>query len=227
MSAGQTQLQDSFDPVRETARARIKVLDRAGGGKEFLLPALRNFREKIAITFFWVFLTFCLLEFGFFTRLASQMFPGVIRFFIINHLGYFLLILALFELVLTIAGLDVWLRSSRIVATRGELQVVTHWLFFKRTIRAFASDIIEITASNNTTVNATRYYDLIVRTRGQGKGWLARNFPPKPEASAAFSPADLEVFNTGGRKFAAAANIEGEPEAQWLLGQLRAALGMA
>src|SRR5262245_40318746 len=111
---------ESFDPLRETARERIKIIERADGGKEFILPALRNFREKIGLSSFLLIVTIILVGLGFlshaFIEVAGGLFGGaVVRFILINHFGYFMLILAMFELLLVIGCLDLWLRSSRIV----------------------------------------------------------------------------------------------------------------
>ena len=43
-----------FDPLREAAQLRIKVLDLPGGRKEFILPALRNLRMKLTFLVLWV-----------------------------------------------------------------------------------------------------------------------------------------------------------------------------
>jgi len=53
MTGDPAQPPDTFEPLREAALQRIQVIDRPDGGKEFILPALRNFREKIAFTNIW------------------------------------------------------------------------------------------------------------------------------------------------------------------------------
>jgi hypothetical protein len=213
----------AFDPVREAARAGIRILDRADGGREFILPATRNFPEKRSFSICWLFVTASLVVFAFLFRtfINAFPFPGIVRFFILNHLLYFWGILALIELVLTIAVADMWLRSSRIIAATGQLQTVTRWLFFKRAATVFARDIIEIRIDSATTVNNTVYYDILVLTIGTNPGWLARNFPAKPKPDSCFTENDLKCFNSGGRKLRVATGIEGKGEAGWFAAELR------
>lgn len=215
-----------FDPLRATAAARIKIFDRPDGGREFVLPALRNFREKMGMSVFWLIMASCLVGTGFISHRVAEEFPAIVRFFIINHTWFLMLFFGAIVLLLTIACIDAWLRSSRIIATNRELQVVTRWLFFKRSVAIPTSKIIEIKSANTTTIGTTRYYDIVVLAIGERKSWLAAHFPAKRKEGSSFTENDLKVFNTGGKKFAAATGIEGEPEAEWLLAQLRAALGV-
>lgn len=214
----------------EAFQSRIKILDHVGGGKEFIAPVLRNFREKISFSILLLVLAITLVVFTFFgvNFLAALPFAWV-RFIVINYLFAVLAIPALLVLLLIIICFDLWFRSNRIIATAGELRVVTHWLFFKRANVIPASKIIEMKAANNTTVNETRYYDIMVLTEGDGKGWLAAlHFAAqKPgDSSSSFTENDMKVLNTGGEKIRAMTNIPGKTEAEWMLGQLRAALGV-
>ena len=218
-----TKSDSSLDPVREAAAAGIRILDRADGGREFILPATRNFSEKRSFSICWLLVTAFLAGFSFlFTAIINEFpFPGIVRFFILNHIIYFWGILAVIELVLTIAVADMWLRSSRIVAAAGQLQTVTHWLFFKRAAMVSAQEIIEIRIDPATTVNATVYYDILVLTIGTKPGWLARNFPAEPRPDSSFTQNDLKSFNSGGKKLRVATGIEGKPEAEWFAAELR------
>jgi hypothetical protein len=148
---------------------------------------------------------------------------------LVNCLFGFLSIPALCVVFLAIICFDLWFRSSRIIAVAGELRVVTHWLFFKWTNVIPTAKIIETKAANNTTVNETQYYDIMVLTEGDEKGWLAaiRFAIQKPKDSDnSIAENDLKVLNTGGKKNRAITNIIGETEAKWMLEQLRAALGI-
>jgi hypothetical protein len=215
-----------LDPLREAAHLRIKVLDLPGGGKEFILPALRNLRMKLTFLVLWAVFA-ASLPFAIFVleNVASGL-PSWIRWVVVDHGLFALLPLVLIVLVLTLACLDRWLRSSRVIATPGELQVVTHWLLVKRTNRIPASKIIETKIENTTTAGETRYYSLIVLALGDKPGWIARNFPMRPKPGSGSAENNARVFNSGGKRISAATGIEGEAEAQWLLGQLREALGI-
>lgn len=219
--------QTPFDPLHEPAQSRIKIFDRADGGKEFILPALRNFREKISFSIAWLILMACLVEAAFINARIVGGLPALIRFFVINHTWFIMGIVGLIQLLLTIACLDMWLRSSRIIATAGELQVVTHWLFFKRTTVISTSKIIEIKANNTASVGADLYYDIVVLTVGEKKSWLAAHFPARRKPGSSFTENDLKVFNTGGKRITAATGIKGRPEAGWLVKELNQALGRA
>jgi hypothetical protein len=131
------------DPLREAAALRIKIRDLPDGGKEFILPALRNLRVKLTASFFWLVMTAGLV-FGWsvFTDVVG-IFPTWIRWLLIDHGLFALGFVGLIVLLLSYVCLDMWLRSSRIVAKAGELQVVTHWLVFKRAINIPASKILK------------------------------------------------------------------------------------
>jgi hypothetical protein len=215
-----------LNPLRKAAEARIKVLDLPGGGKEFVLPALRNLRVKLMFSLIWLVMT-ASLAFGtsVFVTFVGEL-PLWIRWFFVDHGLFALGILGLVVLVLTLACLDMWLRSTRVIAKAGELQVVTRWLLFERACRISASNIIETKVENTTTAGTTRYYDIIVLAVGDKPGWLARSFPARVKPGSSFTERDVAAFNTGGKRLSAATGIEGEDEATWLLGQLRGGLGI-
>jgi len=215
-----------FDPLRETAQARIKILEHAGGGKEFILPALRNFQEKISFSIIWLVMAGLIVAFGFMSSQFTD-WPALIRFFVIDHLYDVLGILGVIQLLLTFACLDMWLRSSRIVAMPGELRVVTHWLFLKKSQIVSVPDIIEARLENNASDGGTLYFDIVVLTAGEKPGWLAKNFPMRTKPGSSFNENAAKSFNSGGKRIVAATNIKGKDEAEWLLAQLRAALGVS
>ena len=216
-----------FDPVRETARARIKILNRADGGTEFILPALRNFQEKISFSFIWLVMAGCIVAIGFvIAKLQLYEWPAGVRFFLVNHVYYVMGFLGLIQLLLTCACLDMWLRSSRVILTPEEMRVVTRWLFLKRTRIVPVSNILETRLENNASDGGILYFDIVVLTAGEKPGWLAKNFPMRPNLGSSYSENDVKSFNSGGKRIVAATNIEGKPEAEWLLSQLRAALGV-
>jgi hypothetical protein len=213
---------DSFDPVREAGYAGIRILDRPDSGREFILPATRNLAEKLPFTLLWLIMT-AVVGFACFFVSAANEFPAptVIRIFILNHVYYVFGILGLIDLVLTIACVDMWLRSSRVIATAGQLQTVTRWLFFKRAATVSASSILEIRVDPATTINTTVYYDILVLTVGTQPGWIAKNFPARLRSGSSFNENDLKAFNSGGRKLRVATGIEGEAEANWFAAELR------
>lgn len=217
-----------FDPLREAAAGGIGVVDRADGGKEFVLPATRNFSEKRSFLVGWVFMTVFLAVFAFFSTSVfnSLPLPAVVQFFLLNHLFYFLGILTLIELALTLAVADMWLRSSRIIALPGQLQTVTHWLFFKRAATIPTDRIIEIKIAGNTSVGDTTYYDIIVLTLGSKPGWIAKNFPVQGKADCSFTERDAKSFNSGGKRLSVATGIKGKAEADWFADELCLALGL-
>lgn len=228
--------EDQNPPVRrDVTQSQIQIIERADSGKEFIVPALRNFREKISFSILLLIVAVVIVGFtyGFLSILEGLPFEGLlfawVHFIVINFLFGILSIPALCVVFLAIICFDLWFRSSRIIAVPGELRVVTHWLFFKWTNVIPTAKIIETKAANNTTVNETRYYDIMVLAEGDGKGWLAaiRFAIQKPKDSDnSFAENDLKVLNTGGEKIRAITNIIGETEAKWMLEQLRAALGI-
>jgi hypothetical protein len=222
--SGDPAQQSSFDPLREAAHSRIKIVERVDGGKEFILPALRNFQEKFSFSIIWLVFAACFVGLLLVNVRFVNELPALLRFLVANHAYFFLGILGLIELVLTIACLDMWLRSSRVIALPGELRVTTHWLLFKRTVSISAANIIEIRADNNASVGTDLYFDIVVLAVGNKKGWLATYFPARKKPNSSFSENDLKVFNSGGKKIAVATGIIGQSEADWMIGQLRSAL---
>jgi len=215
---------DTFDPLREAAQQRIQVIDRPDGSKEFVLPALRNFRQKIGFTIAWVILLAVFLEVALINARVLNELPGFIRFIVANHTYFFLGILGLIELLLTYACFGMWFRSSRIIAVPGELRVVTHWLIFKRSVTVPVDKIIEIRLENTSSEGENLYYEILVLTRGDKRSRLAFLYPAKAKAGTPFTENDLKVVNTGGRRIHAATDIKGKPEASWLLQEINRAL---
>ena len=128
----------SLDPAREAASAGIRILDRAEGGREFILPATRNFSEKRSFSICWLFVTAFLVGLPFFQTFINDLpFPGVVRFFLLNHILYFWEFSALIGLVLTIAVVDMWLafghrrgcrqRADRDLSLADSLNAAVHW----------------------------------------------------------------------------------------------------
>lgn len=218
---------DPFDPVRETAAARIEIKERADGGKEFILPATRNFSEKCSFTVGLLFITGFLALFAFFfTSIVREFPPGVIQFFFLNHVLYALGFLALIELLMILAVADMWLRSSRIIAIPGQLQSVTHWLFFKRAATVSSDRILEIKVEQKSSAGVDVYYAVVVLTLGSKPGWIAKNFPMRGEPNDSFTERDIKSFNSGGKRLSVATDIKGKAEADWLADELCLALGL-
>jgi hypothetical protein len=209
-------------------QSRVKILGRADGGKEFISPAMRNFREKLPFTIFLLVLAVVFTVFvSIITDFVGQLPFAWARFIAVNFLYFFLGILGLFLLLFGFICFDLWLRSSRAIAVAGELRLVTHWLLLKRTNIIPVSKIIEIKAANNITVNDTSYYDIMVLTEGNGQNWLAAIMNPNgiPDVSDSFTENDRKVLASGGKNIRAITNIIGETEANWILEEMNTALG--
>ena len=119
-----------------------------------------------------------------------------------------------------------WLRSTRVIAVPGELRIVTHWLFVRRTNVIPVSKIINITVDNNTTADGICYYDITVLAKRDGKNWLAAILfifqqPDKPEHP--LSENELKLINN--KKIRAITDINGESDAKWVLQEINEALG--
>ena len=208
--------------------SRIEIFDLAGDGKEFISPAMRNFREKLSFTILLLVIAAIFAGFIAFVMYFVGQFPFAwARFLAVNFLFSFLAILGLLVLVLGIVCFDLWLRSSRVIAVAGELRIVTHWLFIRRTNAIPVSKIIEIKAANNTTANGVYYYDIMVLTEGGGRNWLAalRYSNGIPAVSDSFTENDRKVLISGGKTIRAITNIIGETEANWILAEINQALG--
>lgn len=214
----------TFDPVRETARARIKMVERENGGKEFILPAARNFREKMQSTGFVVLVVAIFVFIVLFAREFISALPFAwARFLMANFFFIPVVVFGLVSGVLAIACGDIWLRSSRVIVWRGKLQVVTRWAFVTRKVSVDAEKIIQTKAANNTTINDTHYFDIEVRTLGEKPFWFYYYFPPKKD----LDEIELKRIRTGGKAIRAMTGIEGKEEAKWILTELRAALGVS
>lgn len=161
-----------FDPLRDAAALGIKVVDRAEGGREFILPATRNFSVKFGVTCFWLILT------GACCFLACVRPDGFLFLFML----IFYLVFGLFELVFTLICLDLWLRSSRVIATADALTVRTRWLFLTRNRTIPAAEVSEIKIDNTMSAGETLYYDVQILTSGAKKITAASAIRSKREA---------------------------------------------
>lgn len=112
--------------------SRIEIFDLDGGGKEFVAPVMRNFREKIPFTILRLVFAACFAGFGSgILYFVGQLPFAWARFLAVNLFFSFFGFLGLFVFVIGIICFDLWFRSTRVIAVPGELHVVTHWLFFQ------------------------------------------------------------------------------------------------
>lgn len=208
-------------------QSRIKIIDRADGGKEFVAPATRNFQEKKG---FIVVLLILAAGFAIFVSVAGSFISGLpfawARFLAVNFFFSFFVVLTLPLALVGFLCVDMWLRSTRVVAIPGELRIVTHWLFIRRTIVLPVSKIIEMTADNNTTADGICYYDITVLTKRDRKNWLAVILcifqqPDKPDRPLSVN--ELKLIND--RKIRVITDINGESDAKLILQQINQALG--
>jgi len=219
---------------RKITHSRIEIFDLGDGGKKFVVPALRNFKIKRDFTVLMLIFGAALAIFLFVTGGIVRELPFAwARFIAINFFFYFFAVLSVAFGLFAFLCLDTWLRSTRIMATAGELRIATHRLFLRQTNVIPVSKIIGIKAANNLTSDdngtVTYYYDIEVITEDDGKGWLAalRSAAKKlAGANNSFTENDLKALNAGGRKIRAITDIEGQAEADWILEQLRSALGI-
>lgn len=190
--------------------SQFNVVDLPDGTKEFVLPALRNFQEKISFSLVWLVIAGFTAALGFAaSKLAVP--PGWIGYFfgfITNHFYYAFGFLGLIQLLLTLVCLDLWLRSSRIYVRPGEMRVITHWLFVKKIRIISVSKIMEIRLENNASTGGILYFDVVVVT-----------VPEKPGLRIDTDP------ETGGKRVVAAANIQGKDEAERLRLEINRSLG--
>jgi hypothetical protein len=209
--------------------SRIKISDLANGGKEFVAPAMRNFQEKKGFFIVLLILSVGMAIFLFVVGSFLRDLPFAwARFLAANFFFTFFMILALPLVLLGFLCVDVCLRSTRVLAISGELRIVTHWLFVQRTNVIPVSNILEITADNNTTADGIYYYDIMVLAKGVGKKRLTKLFYAFQESqnpSASISEKKMEFINAGGKKIRAITNIIGQTEADAILQEINQALG--
>ena len=212
---------------RSVTQSRINIFDRADGGKEFVAPAMRNFQEKKG---FAIVLLILVVAFAIFVSVAGSFMSGLpfawARFLAANFFFSFFVILTAPLALVGFLCVDMWLRSTRVIAVSGELRIVTHWLFIRRTNVVPVSKIIDITADNNTTADGICYYDITVLAKRDGKNWLAAILfilqqPDKPERPLSENELKL-IYN---KKIRAITDINGESDAKWVLQEINEALG--
>jgi hypothetical protein len=212
---------------RSVMQSRIKIFDRADGSKEFVAPAMQNFQEKKG---FAIILLILVVGFAIFVSVVGSFMSGLpfawARFLAANIFFSFFVILTLPLALVGFICVDMWLRSTRVIAVPGELRIVTHWLFVRRTNVIPVSKIINITVDNNTTADGICYYDITVLAKRDGKNWLAAILfifqqPDKPEHP--LSENELKLINN--KKIRAITDINGESDAKWVLQEINEALG--
>jgi|GEM_PF-5906014 len=212
--------------------SRIKISDLANGGKEFVAPAMRNFQEKKGFIIVLLILTVGMAIFLFVVGSFLRDLPFAwARFLAANFFFTFFMILALPLVLLGFLCVDMWLRSTRVLAVPGELRIVTHWLFVRQTNVIPASKILEITATNNTTVDGVCYYDIVVSATNVGKNRLVKLFGAFLQAQNPNNSVykekmqEIDFINSGGKKIHAITNIVGQTEADAILQEINNALG--
>ena len=228
--------------------SRIKISDLANGGKEFVAPAMRNFKEKkdftILLLFAAVALGTVIFVIGKFLSIFIGVFTGILlpsawahslaswaRFLAVNFFFSPIALIALILVLLGIVCVDIWLRSTKVIAVPGELRIVTHWLFVRKTNVIPASKILEITATNNTTADGVYYYDIVVSATNVGKNRLVKLFgaflqAQNPNNSISEEKMkEIDFINSGGKKIHAITNIIGQTEADAILQEINNALG--
>jgi len=208
---------------RELAQARIQIINLPGGGIEFILPATRNFGEKMVTTILLALFAACFAGIICFATSFMRELPWTwARLLAMNIFFYPVTVMGLVSMVFVIVCADTWLRSSRALAAAGELQIVTCWLFVKHIDVIPAAKIIRTRAANNTTTSDTKYYDIEVVTTGEKPGWFFKLFPP----TNVKDEIERQRIRTGGKDIRAMTNIQGQAEAEWVLSQLREALNL-
>jgi hypothetical protein len=212
---------DGLKTFDESGPGRILIVERIDGGRDFTLPAARNFKGIMFATFMLAVFAFAfvfLLQFAgeFMSRLP---WPWA-RFIAANIFLYPIVITGVITaLVIYICG-DAWLRASRVIATANELRIETRWWFVKRLTIIPVEKIIRTRTANNTTINDTHYYDIEMVSTGEKPSLFFKLFPPtniKDEVEA-------QRIRTGGKSIRILTNIQGQPAAEKVLSQLREAL---
>jgi hypothetical protein len=223
MAMNKAQPTSSVVPAQATARTKIKIRERADGGKEFIQPATRNFREKMQST---AFLAVALGIFVGILFMAREFMDGLpyawARFLVANMFFIPVAVFGLCAGVLAIACGDIWLRSNHVVVSGGRLQLLTRWAFVTRKVDVPVEKIIQMKVAHNTTINDASYFGIEVRTTGDNPSWFYRYFPPKKQ----LGEIELKRIQTGGKVIRAMTEIEGYDDADWILSELRSALGI-
>lgn len=132
-----------FDPLRTAAEFGIKVSDAPGGGREFFLPASRNFGPKFGL--------------GVFCVVFSGALFAMVRF---HAPIIFSVVFGIVDLIVTSVFIDALLRASRIVAAREGLQTRTTWLWLGRARNFSPAEIQGFNIVNGMTSGETAYYDV-------------------------------------------------------------------
>jgi hypothetical protein len=212
---------------REVMQSGIKFFDLAGGGKEFVAPAMRNFQEKKG---FLIILLILMVAFAIFVSVVGSFMTGLpfawARFLAANFFFSFFVVLALPLALVAFVSVDMWLRSTRVIAVPGELRIVTHWLFIRSANVIPVSKIIGISADNNTTADGVCYYDITVVTRRDGKNWLTMIlfiFQQPDKLDRQLSEDEIKLLNS--KKIRAITDIDGESDAKWILQEINKTLG--
>jgi len=200
--------------------SQFKTVEHADGVREFILPALRNFQEKIS------FSIVLLLIGGFFAVIEYALsrfndLPMWLRFFTIDWIrGSLWAVLVPVQLILIYAVLNMWLRSSRIFVRPNEMRVVTHWLFLKRTRSVPLAKMIGIRLENNASDGGILYYDVVAIVSPEDNIWF--RILEFARGLGLFKNA-----RTDEERILAATNIKGKEEAERLLREINKTLGRA
>jgi hypothetical protein len=149
---------------RQPAASRIRVAaNRRGTEIEF--PAARNTGAGVALTFFLLIWT------------------GALGFLIYLRVPIiFPIVTGIFELLILIGVLDLWLEVSRVVATPGNVTIGTGYLYPGREKSLTAAEIEDVKPVIGMRWGTALYYDIAVLRKGGKKVLAGRSVRDKREA---------------------------------------------
>jgi len=134
---------------------------------------------------------------AFAVTLFATIFGGVAVFLLFEDETFMAIVFGAFALLIGWGALYLLLMRSRVVAGTGSLNVQRGYLFLGNARTWSSPEIETVAVETGTRAGNTQYYDLIARTRNDGKIKLAHTLPGRRDAEAL---ADFIAENLGIRR---------------------------
>ncbi len=196
-------LQMSAEEIRRDEHSKIQVTD-GPNGREFYFPAARNPVPAIITSAF---------------GLLSATGCGAL---IINHVSYFAAaIVGLFAVIFGSFGINLLFKSSLVTVNSSEVTLQNHWLFFTRTRRFDAGDIVRFDIKVGMTSGTKAFHDLKLVTRASEDNFAVRK--ARYQQTGERPPLKFEVKDPAGVTLAG--GLASKPEADWLVKAMSESLG--
>jgi hypothetical protein len=189
--------------LRRDEHSKIQVTD-GPDGREFYFPAAQNL--GVALT----------------TTLLMLIINGItVVMFHVHAPVLFTMIIGLLGVLFLLGTFNAWFKSSRVTIDSTGVRAINGYLFFSRTRRFNAGDVVRFAAKPGMRSGSQVFLDIKVFTRADGDDFEVEK--AKYQQTGQMLPLKFRLGNPGGVTIAS--GIASAAEANWLVQEMTKALG--